>query len=182
MQFEKGVVYHIYNRSINKELLYKDEDNYRYFLQQFQYYLSGKVDVLAYCLMPTHFHFFIRATEESSMIETNFKALFITYAKAINKKYERTGSIFQAKYKKDKIADDKHFTNVIAYIHLNPVKANLCFSPDQLKFSSYNAITAAGNTNVIKDEVISWFGSLQNFIAFHKGYYDTNWLDKNLPD
>lgn len=182
MQFEKGVAYHVYNRSINKELLYRSEENYRYFMQKFNQYLDSKVDVLAYCLMPTHFHFFIRTVEESAVIEKAFKNLFIAYAKAFNVTYGRTGSIFQAKYKKDPIADDFHFTNVIAYIHLNPVKAGLCKKQDDWKFSSYNAILGHANTKVKRDEVIEWFGSKKNFIDFHESYTGNKWIDEKWPD
>jgi putative transposase len=171
MQFEKGSTYHIYNRSINKELLYKSEENYLYFMQKFNYYLTGKIDVLAYCLMPTHFHFFIRAGEDSAAIEKSFKNLFISYAKAINRMYVRSGSLFQAKYKKEPIADEGHFTNVIAYIHLNPLKAGLCSKPGDWKFSSYKVITGNADTAVKRDEVLEWFGGLEKFIEYHRGYY-----------
>lgn len=182
MQFEQGVAYHVYNRSINQELLYKSEENYRYFMDRFSYYLDGKVDMLAYCLMPTHFHFFVRATTESQEIETGFKNLFISYAKSINAAYERKGSVFQAKYKKDRIADDSHFTNVVAYIHLNPVKVKLCAAPADWKYSSYNAILGSDATKVKRNEIIDWFGSKQRFVDFHKGYRGNEWIEQNLPE
>jgi REP element-mobilizing transposase RayT len=182
MQFERGVAYHVYNRSINRELLFKSEENYRYFMQKFNQYLEGRVEVLAYCLMPTHFHFFIRSIEESEAIEKAFKNFFIAYAKAFNVAYGRTGSIFQAKYKKDAIADDFHFTNVIAYIHLNPVKAQLCERPEDWKYSSYNAILGNVPTKVKRCEVIEWFGNKEKFIDFHKNYTGNSWITEKLPE
>jgi REP element-mobilizing transposase RayT len=181
MQFDQGRAYHVYNRSINQELLYKSDENYRYFMDRFSYYLDSKVDVLAYCLMPTHFHFFVRAATESNDIEKGFKNLFISYAKSINKAYERTGSIFQAKYKKDVIADDFHFTNVIAYIHLNPVKTALCNAPGDWKYSSYNAILSDSASKIKRDEIVDWFGSKERFVDFHKGYRGNDWIEQNLP-
>ncbi len=182
MQFDQGRAYHVYNRSINQELLYKSDENYRYFMDRFSYYLDSKVDVLAYCLMPTHFHFFVRAATESNDIEKGFKNLFISYAKSINKAYERTGSIFQAKHKKDVIADDFHFTNVIAYIHLNPVKAALCNAPGDWKYSSYNAILSDSASKIKRDEIVDWFGSKERFVDFHKGYRGNDWIEQNLPE
>ncbi len=182
MQFEKGLSYHVYNRSINREPLFRSDENYRYFMEKFDFYLHNKIDVLAYCLMPTHFHFFIRAEDDSAIIEKAFNNFFIAYAKAYNAVYERTGSIFQAKYKKDAIADDFHLTNVIAYIHLNPVKAGLCEKPGDWKCSSFNAIISNINTKVKRAEVLEWFGSKANFISFHQGYYGNEWIEKNLPE
>lgn len=182
MQFEQGRAYHVYNRSINQELLYKSDENYRYFMDRLNHYLDNKIDVLAYCLMPTHFHFFIRATEDSSLIEKGFKNLFISYAKSINVAYGRTGSIFQAKYKKEPIVDDFHFTNIIAYIHLNPVKAKLCQAPADWKYSSYNAILTDTPSKVKRDEIVEWFGTKQKLIDFHKAYRGNDWIDRHLPE
>ena len=182
MKFEKGDYYHVYNRSINREILYRSDENYRYFMERFNHYLDGKVDVISYCLMPTHFHFFVRAVEESLVIEKAFKDLFIAYAKGYNAMYERNGSVFQAKYKKDEIADDSHFTNVIAYIHLNPVKAGLCHRPEDWKYSSYNALLGNSKTKVRRQEVIEWFGSRKSFVEFHEGYRGDTWVDGHLPE
>ncbi|MBP6732566.1 MAG: transposase [Chitinophagales bacterium] len=182
MQFEQGVLYHVYNRSINKELLYKSDENYRYFMEKFVFYLDNKIDVLAYCLMPTHFHFFVRATADSDIIEKGFKNLFISYAKSINAAYERKGGIFQAKYKKDEIANDFHLSTIVAYIHLNPVKAGLCNAPADWKYSSYNAMLSDAPTKVKRDEIVEWFGGKQRFVDAHKAYRGNDWIDKNLPE
>lgn len=87
--------YHIYNRGINRGLIFFEEENYDFFLRQFKKYASVHVDVLAYCLMPNHFHFFIRVKKNESLnaqgvklnpVQKAFKDLFISYSKSINKK------------------------------------------------------------------------------------------------
>jgi putative transposase len=57
---EEGNYYHLYNRGNNRENIFFEEENYMYFLKQFKNYLLPHIDVFAYCLMPNHFHFFIR--------------------------------------------------------------------------------------------------------------------------
>lgn len=65
MEFETGKYYHFYNRSNNEELLFKSEENYVYFLEKYRYYLGPLFSTLAYCLMPTHFHFLVKIKEMS---------------------------------------------------------------------------------------------------------------------
>jgi putative transposase len=64
---QPGEYYHIYNRGINKDLIFFEEANYAYFIQQFKKYVSEYVDVFAYCLMPNHFHFFVRIKEVETL-------------------------------------------------------------------------------------------------------------------
>ena len=100
---EAGKVYHVFNRGINNQPIFFDDENYIFFLKQFDKYLSTKVDVLAYCLMQNHFHLFIRIKkinglsemEISNAVIKSFRDFLISYAKAVNKKYERTGALFQ---------------------------------------------------------------------------------------
>jgi REP element-mobilizing transposase RayT len=68
MHFEYGKYYHLYNRSNNKELLFRSRDNYYYFLEKFRTYIGPYCAVLASCLMPTHFHFLIRIETEDSLM------------------------------------------------------------------------------------------------------------------
>ena len=145
---DPGKTYHIYNRGVNKQLIFFDKENYIFFLKQFDKYLSTKVDVLAYCLMPNHFHMLIRIInikdlndkEITNAVAKSFKDFMISYAKAINKKYNRTGALFQQKFKRKEISNDFYFSWLVQYIHMNPVKAGLCKNAADWRFSSYNAI------------------------------------------
>jgi putative transposase len=156
MEFEPENYYHVYNKSINRELLFRSDENQYFFLRRYNHYLNGLLSTFSYCLMPNHFHLFIKINRDipSEKVEKGFRNLFISYAKAFNTMYERTGSIFQAKYKAKAIKDDAHFTAVIAYLHLNPVKANLCLHPKDWKFSSYNAILNSAETAIRRQEIL----------------------------
>ena len=69
---EEGQFYHIYNRGINGENLFKEERNYAYFLQQYAKYLEPVVQTFAYCLLPNHFHLLVRVkTLEERVLEKN---------------------------------------------------------------------------------------------------------------
>ncbi|MEM1408723.1 MAG: transposase [Bacteroidota bacterium] len=124
---ESGKYYHIYNRGINKNKIFFEDDNYVYFLSRFNKYLNKYVKVLAYCLMPNHFHFFILVSDDESItskrhgsisvLEKAFRDFFISYAKGINKRHTRTGALFQYKFKRKEITYTSHFTWLIYYIH-----------------------------------------------------------------
>ncbi len=183
---EQGSFYHIYNRGNNKQDIFFEEKNYDLFLKSFDKYLSPFVDVYAYCLMPNHFHFLIkikeyqasevsktsevltRGSKKLTSVEKAFKDFFISYAKSINKAYNRTGSLFQPKFKRKEITDNSYFTTIIQYIHANPLKAKLCNAYGEYKYSSYKAITDTGITKIKRTEVLEWLGNREVFIKIHE--------------
>ncbi len=61
MKFYENQYYHIFNRTNNEEALFRNRDNYLFFLKKYRHYLDDHFDTIAYCLMPTHFHFLVRA-------------------------------------------------------------------------------------------------------------------------
>ncbi|MCS3735947.1 REP element-mobilizing transposase RayT [Mucilaginibacter dorajii] len=167
MKINPNACYHLYNRGNNKDLIFFEEENYSYFLHQFKKHVLPFCDVFAYCLMPNHFHFFIRVNDKDPF-ERGLKNFFISYSKAINKKYNRVGSLFQGRYKISEITSNSYFTKIIAYIHQNPFVANLVKSLGGYKYSSYNAYLSNKETVVCKYEVLDWFGGLESFIENHK--------------
>jgi hypothetical protein len=193
---EPGSYYHIYNRSINREPLLREDDNYRFFLHQYKHYLREHVDTYAYCLMPTHFHFAIQVKERSPLqpdyksledfcslprpakptsltpLEKAFRDFFISYAKSYNKRYQRQGSLFQYKFKRKPADDMGYRMRLIVYIHANPVVAGLCAGFGDWVYSSYRAIMEGGETAVEREKVLGWFGGREDFVAFHEEYRD----------
>lgn len=161
-----------------------------FFLQKFEKYLSNQVEVFAYCLMPNHFHFLIRvkagATRQTTKVsktfvvskspltplEKAFRDFFISYAKAVNKRYNRTGGLFQYKFKRKEVNQEKYFIDLVNYIHLNPIKAGLCGSYEEWKFSSYNSIISSQPSHVKRDEVLEYFGGKDNFLFIHQQMKD----------
>ncbi|MFA4851240.1 MAG: hypothetical protein WC868_00120 [Bacteroidales bacterium] len=177
---EQDRYYHIFNRGNNNDILFYEDENYDYFIKKYRFYLDKYVDTLCFCLMKTHFHFLIKIKDtEPNISEVNkksiltplekaFKDFFISYAKSINKKYHRTGSLFQYKFKRKEIRDEFYLKNIIRYIHLNPVESGYCFTPDKYYQSSYNTILKGDNSWIRTDLVIDFFGNLDDFKNFHQ--------------
>lgn len=201
----EDVFYHIYNRGNNREKIFFEEENYRYFLRRYKKYLLNYVDTYAYCLMPTHFHFCVRVkTEEITKkpkpfiissaasllpapgkltpIEQAFRDFFISYAKSINKRYDRTGSLFQYKFKRKPILNENYLMRLILYLHDNPLKAGLCKKYATWKFSSYNAILSKASSTIQRDEVLGLFGGRDSFVSLHQEYTNKKVFDEDDED
>ena len=175
---EAGKYYHIYNRTNNNELLFREDENYLFFLGKYKQYLNNFVDTYAYCLMPTHFHLLIRIKEketETGLITLAFKNFFISYAKSFNEKYSRKGSLFQPKFKKKSIDKEDYLTRVIFYIHANPIVGKCCERIEDWPYSSYNAIISESPTTIKRKEVLDWFNGKDDFKRFHHELLSENY-------
>jgi len=153
MYFEKDHIYHIYNMGNNSNVIFFKEENYLFFLRKIRSEIKPTAEILAYCLMPNHFHLIVMATAKSC--ETNkhgiqflarkLGTLLSTYTQAINKQQNTIGSLFRQKTKaKDlreyitypKIKDD-YTKTCFFYIHNNPVEAKLADKAQYWKYSSF---------------------------------------------
>jgi len=102
------------------------------------------------------------------LLSQQFSHLLNGYSQALNKQINRKGSLFMHPYKRKKITEDSYLVNLVKYIHLNPVEANLCKRAEDWTYSSYPYLLKGENGLLHHHEVISWFDDLENFIHFHK--------------
>ena len=128
--------YHIYNRGHNGADIFFEPENYTFFLRQFRKFVCGEhADVIAYALMPNHYHFLLEVrTFEFSRAMQNFS---ISYVKAINKRYKRVGTLYQGSFQAKIIEQNRYLLHLSRYIHLNPVSAGLVDQPEDWEYSSY---------------------------------------------
>ena len=127
--------YHIYNRGNNRQNIFFERDNYIYFLKLIKLHLINHVDILAYCLMPNHYHFLLYLKDEN--LSDAMKSLSVAYTKAINKRFNRSGVLFQGRFQNIHVAETEHLVNLVRYIHLNPIKARIVNKIEEWEFSSY---------------------------------------------
>lgn len=128
--------YHVYNRGVDKQQIFLDEQDYVVFLSLLKRYLDPstphkkpngvhypplyeKINLLAYCLMPNHFHLFVYQHSEDGM-SSLLRSVSVSYGMYFNKKYKRVGPIFQQRYRAVRITDDAQLMHISRYIHLNP--------------------------------------------------------------
>lgn len=127
--------YHIYNRSIAGNLLFRESRNYLFFLSKVEKYILPKADLIAYCLMPNHYHFILKLTTDN--ISSAMQKLAISYAKSYNLVYGQSGHLFQGPYQRIHVQDLNYLLHLSRYIHLNPVKAQLVQNAAKWEYSSY---------------------------------------------
>lgn len=170
MQLEFNKVYHLYNRSNNRELLFKKKENYRYFLRKFKVRFKNSLSVYAYCLMPTHFHFLIRVeTKEIDGLRKQIGIYLSSYTKAINKAFDCNGSLFQQHTKTQLVDDRNHLLTLISYIHQNPVRAGLVDNLKEWRYSSYLDLAGYRNGSLVDHSLIDgYFLSKYDYREFSK--------------
>ncbi|MDD4569457.1 MAG: transposase [Tepidanaerobacteraceae bacterium] len=133
----KTGIYHMILRGINRQIIFEDKEDSIKFLQTFKEYKEkSEYEIYAYCLMGNHAHILIKEGKEE--LGTAMRRIGASYVYWYNWKYERTGHLFQDRYKSEAVEDDKYLLTVLRYIHQNPLKAGLVKDIKEYKWSSYN--------------------------------------------
>ena len=179
-RLQYGQFYHIYNRGINGETLFRQDENYRYFLRLFGRHIQPIAQTFAYCLMNNHFHFLLRIktieeqqhkTKRNFALEPSrqFNNLFIAYSKAYNKRYQRTGALFESPFRRKIVEDERYFATLVAYIHRNPQTHGFVDDFRDWPFTSYAAILSDRPSHIQTQTVLEWFGGPSGFQSLHAG-------------
>ncbi len=160
MQFSPNEAYHVYNRGNDQQPIFFQDKNYIFFLNKIRNEWIKYCDILAYCLMPNHFHFIVVPNEEAckhiflggtitkiQILSKTIGKTLSSYTKAINIQNQTTCNLFQKKTKskclsnpenvKHKFTTTDYLLNCFYYIHQNPYQANLVKDLHQWKYSSY---------------------------------------------
>jgi REP element-mobilizing transposase RayT len=156
-----GSYYHVYNRGHNGANIFFETENYLYFINKFRTYIGrDHAQVIAYVLMPNHYHFLLEViSDQFSFAMKNFS---ISYVRAINERYKRTGALFQGAFQARIIEQNSYLLQLSKYIHLNPVHAKLEKKPETWPYSSYNEYIGYRKGTFPHPEIIlEQFGSNQ---------------------
>lgn len=172
--------YHVYNRGVEKRLIFLDEQDCRVFLRYIKLYLSPleevaklqlqgiegvnrflplnlskEIDLLSFALMPNHVHLQIKQYTKDGIIKF-MRRLMTSYVMYFNKKYDRVGSLFQNKYKACLIERDEYLLHLSRYVHRNSfdLDTNINF----LAYSSFPYYLGFQHASWIKpDEILGYF-------------------------
>jgi putative transposase len=181
---EPGNYYHIYNRGNNSQNIFFEDENYTFFLNRYDQYISPFCDTIAWVLLRNHFHFLIYVKEANDInsekleystveipkkldVHLQFGHLFNSYAKAINKRYNRTGSLFEKNFERKRVDNSKYLKNLIHYIHHNPVKHLFTEKIWDYPWSSYGSIISHKPTKLNRKFVLEIFENEEEFKLYH---------------
>lgn len=187
--FAEGEIFHIYNRGVGKMDIFESPDDYSFFLYRMKENLSpelvskerrapspggyvrkllpsGSFTLLAYCLMPNHFHLVIRQNT-TLPISTFMLKLCGGYSKNFNATRDRVGSVFQDQFKSVLVDSDEYLRWISAYVHSNPKVAGLVTDLKDYPWSSY--VDYVGQRNGVlckKDVIINSFKDITEYVEF----------------
>ncbi|GBD91984.1 transposase IS200 like protein [bacterium BMS3Abin04] len=166
--FYKDSYHHLYNRGVNKNKIYFEKEDYFFFLRRIKKYKElYSIDILCYCLMPNHFHLFVKQLTNEKTIGDFISALINSYTKSLNKKHNRSGVLFEGRTKNKIIKKESYFKWVCKYILKNPIEAKLVKNIADWEFSSArDYFGLREGTLVNKHEVLSHFDSIESFKSF----------------
>lgn len=186
---EADKFYHIYNRGVNGEIIFKTDRNYLFFLNKIKENLTPVCEVYAYCLLPNHFHFLVRVKSEKELeslvkvsnldkadglhspqniFSRQFSRVFNSYSQAFNKENKRHGALIESPFKRKEINSEEYLRRTILYIHRNPQNHNLIDNFREYKYSSYNGTLSNSPTLLQRNEVIELFDDINNFKFSHQ--------------
>lgn len=196
-EYKENGIYHVYNRGVAKGNIFLDKQDYKTFLYFLKLYLSDykelkkglnprevyallakqnfheRIDLLAYCLMPNHFHLEVKQKDPEALTEF-MRCLATNYSMYFNKRHDRVGSLFQGIYKAILIKDEGYFLHLSRYIHLNPLELK-GFNPQNLEgydYSSYQDYLDQRNTKWVKpDLILGSFGTEQKGLMKNRSSY-----------
>jgi putative transposase len=186
----KDNIYHIYNRGLDSREIFKDDEDYDCFQKILKKYLgkyteevssrykqerpyirkhkqemnlNQEIDLLAYCLLPDHFHLLIRQSTADGIVKL-MRRLITNYVMYFNKKYKRKGNLFESVYRAVIVPNDMRLIELSRYIHLNPVsrvvrryglvEAVSGSTPEYYMYSSYQNFLGTRHEEWLKQEVV----------------------------
>lgn len=171
-------LYHIYNRGNNSQLIFYSEKNYLFFIKKLRVHLSKHLEILAYTLMPNHFHLLVSTKRnfDQKAYSNDLRVLLSSYTRAINKQERRTGSLFQQNTKSKSLRVDQDgnypFT-CFHYIHQNPMKAGMVVKMEDWSYSSFlDFIGKRNGTLCNKEMAINLLDLPIKTQEFYKQSYD----------
>lgn len=180
--FANDYYYHIYNRGVEKRIIFQNQQDYCVFLEIMAYYLipdskipkifsrkpkeriPHSISLLSYCLMPNHFHLLLQQKKNKG-IQEFMHAIGVTYSMYFNKKYQRVGSLFQGRFKAKMVDKDEYLLHLSKYIHLNPSK-----NPATYAYSSYQYYlhSIAPKEFIDTTTILSYFSNKHKNFTYQK--------------
>lgn len=173
-QFSESGYLHLMIKGNSKQIIFEEDDDFQYFLNILERYCKETdITVVAYCLMDNHVHLLVY--DEKKNAPLLMKKLEVSYSRHFNNKYERSGHLFQGRYRSEAVEDDEYLLTVFRYILNNPQKAGICSAYDYMwsSYADYGRSDTFIDTRVVKDLI----GDAQQYIEFIANVDDKDYVE-----
>jgi REP element-mobilizing transposase RayT len=149
-----GYIYHAYNRGVNRQQIFFEPRNFIFFRSKLASYFSARgLKALVYCLMPNHYHILV-GVEDKDALPRAMQGLQMSYSRAVNRGYARSGPLFQGPYSLRRVSTTEGLLHLSRYIHLNPVRSGIVHEPEDWPHSSYRTYVGLEDVLWISADVI----------------------------
>jgi REP element-mobilizing transposase RayT len=182
IQFHAGEYYHLYNRGAFRNRVFHNRDEYALFLTKWRQQVKpAEVAVIAYCLMPNHYHLLVRAGDDQ--MGTHMHRFGTSFVKAWNRLRERTGVAFDGPFHAIHVDDEAYLFHLTRYIHRNPVAAGLVLRAEDWEFSSSgDYIGMRAGTLPQPELILREFSDVEAYRRFVEGSADESSIRHLLID
>jgi len=150
-----GFPHHVVQRGNNREQVFFDREDRRRYLSLLKNYAEKwNSPVLAYCLMDNHVHLLTRPTSETSLYKM-MQGLALCYTQHINRKYGRTGRLWESRYHSCIVEEERYLWAAVRYIEQNPIRARVAKRAEEYPYSSAKAHVTGKRDPVLGEEIFS---------------------------
>ena len=192
MKFITDNLYHIYNQGNNQQQIFSCSEDYLIFLKEIRICISPHAEIIAYCLMPNHFHLLVyvdnrvdKVIKQGGLVidplTNGIRKLLSGYARIFNKRYKFSGSLFRQKTKSKCLSDmiihdhpkfsiQDYCVNCFHYIHQNPVKTKLVNRMEDWEYSSFKDYAGLRNGSLCNKELAVKYCYYQKEIFLTESY------------
>ncbi len=164
--FVAGEHYHLYNRGVHRARLFHDRGEYLLFLTKWREHISpDAITVLAYCLMPNHYHLLVKA--EDDRLSDHLHAFVLAFVKAWNKIREQTGAAFEGPFRAVHVDREEYLLHLTRYIHRNPLVAGMVSKAEDWEYSSYREyLRLRSGTLPVTEKILVQFAGVEHYRRF----------------
>lgn len=171
--FSQGNIYHLYNRGAKRQPIFRTKENYLFLMRRMrQYTMDFSISVIAYCLMPNHFHFVFRQNTQHSISDCMHR-IFNSYSKAFNKRYNLSGTLFEERFKAKLVDLNEYLVHLCRYVHRNPLEARLVDEVSEWEYSNYLEWIGKRSGEMVDFEIVKTLfpqpGQYEEFVKQYSG-------------